>query len=115
MRFAFLNADERNGQPGDEPAPDAEAHAETTLAVPLAAQPDALVAAAETLALYHEYLNELDNVPTLRDPVLPETSGQQLNLDEKIREVVRDELAKIQAADQEPKRGSARSRKRRKR
>jgi hypothetical protein len=109
MRFAFRNADDRAGEPAaDETPGQHDAHA----AAPAGDANGALDSTA-LLALYDEYLSELDKVPTLRDPVLPETSGPHLNLEEKIREIVREELAKLDGDT--PKRSSGRSRKRRKR
>jgi hypothetical protein len=137
MRFAFISSNGRaekaapatgdnglstgngngNGN-GNGPGPGTEPGTGPELE-PLAAAPGAPPDAAEAMAHYDEYLSELDKVPTLRDPVQPDASGQQLNLDDRIREIVRDELAKLQPApaaqEQEQKRGSARPRKRRKR
>lgn len=114
MRFAFRNTDDRSEQLADGDA-DGEQDARDAAAASAARDDEAngYLDAAEALALYEEYLHELDKVPTLRDPVLPETSGQHLNLDERIREIVREELAKL--SGETPKRSSSRSRKRRKR
>lgn len=106
MHVAFESSDERDGGP-EEPYAAHDPGGEYD-----APAPNGRLEAADALALYEEYLKELDKVPTLRDPVLPETSGQQLNLEEKIREIVRDELAK--ALGESSKR-TTRSRKRRKR
>ena len=109
MRFAIRNADDRAAADETEGEQDARDF------TPPAEGPDGFFEACDTLAMYEEYLSELDKVPTLRDPVLPEVSGQHFNLDEKIREIVRDELAKLYVEIETPKRSSSRSRKRRKR
>lgn len=132
MRFALRKTSDRAAQaaaeetqgPEGEPADAREALPDvpdlpsvpddTAYAEELANGALATTEATDALALYEEYLRELDKVPTLRDPVLPEASGQ-FNLDDRIREIVRDELAKLLAEDETPKRGSTRSRKRRKR
>ena len=114
MRFAIRNTDDHAAEPDGETLGAHDAHADAgASAAAAAAAANGSLDAADTLALYEEYLNELDKVPTLRDPVLPETSGQHLNLDEKIREIVREELAKLKS--ETPKPSSGRSRKRRKR
>ena len=112
MRFAFETTDERDGRSG-EPAGDHDPGADAPPHDAAPAAPNGRLEPAAALALYEEYLNELDKVPTLRDPVVAETSGPHFKLEEKIREIVRDELGRLGGGDP-PKRGS-RSRKRRKR
>lgn len=127
MRFAFLSPNDgaETARVDADGADTARADAADTvdadprddLAPPLDAAPDGADDSREGLALYEEYLSDLEKVPTLRDPVLPDASGQELDLEEKIRAVVRDELAKMQLdeSEQDAKRHSARARKRRKR
>jgi hypothetical protein len=72
---------------------------------------DHAAARAEQFALYQEYLTEFDRIPVLRDPVMRRLGdGGSLDLDSKVRAIVRDEVEKLLARPKVAKRRKRRKR-----